>query len=217
MDSNDTDYTLKCPRRGLIIEAKKEGIYFDIPSGYSNRRYRIKTLKRDVPGLGEAISQASGYCQKHGTPYGAITNGHQFVCFIGSRQDGLAPEDGDAIVFDSFEAMLDDFRLLWDILSKPGVIERNLQKKLLQGDLPVLPNKLSETLTHFPGVKNRNILQTDLQILADLVFEDIVSAQELEEQFLEKCYCQSGALSQYALISKRLLAERYKALFSKWV
>jgi len=63
-------------------------------------------------------------------------------------------------------------------------------------------------------VKNRNILQTDLQILADLVFEDIVSAQDLEEEFLEKCYCLSGALSQYGLISKRLLAERYKALFA---
>jgi hypothetical protein len=64
-----TDYTLKCPRRGLIIEAKREGIYFDIPSGYSNKRYRIKTLKRDIPRLGDAILQASGYCQERGTPY----------------------------------------------------------------------------------------------------------------------------------------------------
>ena len=53
-----------------------------------------------------------------------------------------------------------------------------------------------------------------MQILADLVFEDIISSKELEGQFLRKCYCQSGALSQYALISKNLLSKRYEALFS---
>lgn len=62
-------------------------------------------------------------------------------------------------------------------------------------------------------MKNRNIIQTDLEILADLVFEDIISSQELEDEFLKNCYCQSGALSQYALVSKSLLANRYTALF----
>lgn len=58
-----TDYTLKCPRRALIVEAKKEGMYFDIPSGYSNGRYQIKTLKRDVRFFADAFAQASGYCK----------------------------------------------------------------------------------------------------------------------------------------------------------
>ncbi|MFH1941388.1 MAG: hypothetical protein ABIL68_04730 [bacterium] len=194
-----SDYTLMCPRRTVIVEAKREGLYFEIPSGYSNRRYRIKTLIKDVEELGAAILQASDYCQKRGAPFGVVTNGHQLAAFIGSRQDGLAPDEGDAFVFESFEALCKDFHLLWDLLSKPGVISRKLQKHLLESDQSILPRKLSETISHFPGIKNRNVLQTDLQILADFVIEDIVAAQQLEDEFLEYCYCKSGALSQYAL------------------
>jgi len=197
----------------MIVEAKREGVYFDLPQGFTNRRYKLKTLIDDVPDLGEAIGQVAGYCQQSGTPFAVVTNGHQLVAFIASRQDGLAPTGGDAFVFESLSAAQDDFRTFWDLFSKPGVVERNLQKKLLQGDTPILPQKLSETVTQFPGQKNRNVLQTNLQILADLVFEDIAGSQELEEQFLGKCYCQSGALSQYALISKTLLSSRYEALF----
>ncbi len=213
IDGQYADYTLLCPRRMVIVEAKKEGIYFDIPSGLSNRQYAIKTLSRDVPGLGDAITQAAGYCQQRGTPYGVVTNGHQLVIFLGSREDGLAPEEGRAIVFESMSTMQADFHTLWQSLAKPGVSERSLHRLLLVADNPILPKKLSELVSPYPGVKNRNIIQTDLQILADLVFEDIISSQELEDDFLRDCYCQSGALSQYALVSKSLLANRYAALF----
>ena len=208
-----SDYTLHCPRRTVIVEAKKEGTYFDIPLGLSNREYNIPTLIKDIPSLGEAIRQAASYCQQRGTPFGIVTNGHQLVAFLGSRQDGLPPEEGRAVVFESLDAMLSDFHVFWNLFSKPAVIERNLLKKLVGVDIDILPKKLSEIITPFPGIKNRNILQTDLQILADLIFEDIISAHELEFEFLQKCYCQSGALSQYALISKSLLANRYAALF----
>ncbi|NIM97294.1 MAG: hypothetical protein GTO24_04185 [candidate division Zixibacteria bacterium] len=214
-DGTYADYTLLCPRRVLIVEAKREGTYFDIPVGFSNRQYAISTLSKDIPDLGRAINQAAEYCQRRGTPYGAITNGHQLIAFLGSRQDGLATEEGRAIVFESLDAMLGDFLMFWEMLSKPGVSERNLHKKLLATDIPILPKRLSETISDFPGIKNRNVIQTDLQILADLVFEDIISSQELEEEFLRDCYCQSGALSQYALISKSLLSRRYAALFEK--
>ncbi|MCE5210631.1 MAG: hypothetical protein LLG40_03660 [Deltaproteobacteria bacterium] len=207
------DYTLMCPRRMLILEAKKEGVYFNIPEGRSNRQNSIKTLVKDVPELGDAIKQAAGYCQQRGTPYAAVSNGHQLVAFLGSRDDGLSPEEGRAFVFESTAALVEDFHTLWNILSKPGVAERNLHKRLVSPDTPILPKKLSELIAPFPGVKNRNVIQTDLQILADLIFEDIISAHELEDEFLEECYCQSGALSQYALVSKELLASRYTALF----
>ena len=213
LDNTYTDYELLCPRRTVIVEAKREGIYFEIPSGISNKQYNIKTLAGDVPKLGDAIHQAALYCQHRGAPFGVVTNGYQLIAFIGSRQDGLPPEDGRAIVFNSLDDMYDNFALLWASLSKSGVIEKNLFKKLVGTDVPIIPKKLSENIVGYPGIKNRNIIQTDLHILADLVFEDIVSARELEDQFLHDCYCQSGALSQYALISKDLLFKRYISLF----
>lgn len=213
LEGNYSDYTFIYPRRVLIVEAKKEGIYFDIPSDLSNGIYNIKTLERDVPNLGKAIVQVSSYCQQRGVPFACVCNGHQMVIFVGSRQDGKAPSEGKALVFESFDKMIKNFRLLWDSISKQGVLERNIQKLLLDTDESILPQKLSQLSSKYPGIKNRNILQTDMQILADLVFEDIISSRELESQFLEKCYCQSGALSQYALISKNLLSKRYESLF----
>ena len=208
------DYVLLCPRHMVVVEAKKEGIYFEIPPGRANRQYRIKTLTKDIPELGDAISQAAKYCQQRGIPYAVVTNGHQLVAFLGSREDGLPPEEGRALVFESMEAMLADFKTLWTSLAKPGVSERSLHRLLLADDSPVLPKKLSEQVSPYPGVKDRNIIQTDLQIMADLVFEDIISSSELEDEFLKNCYCNSGALSQYALVSKSLLASRYDALLN---
>jgi hypothetical protein len=39
--------------------------------------------------------------------------------------------------------------------------------------------------------------------------QDIVKAKELEDDFLRECYCTSGALSQYALITRDILKSRY--------
>jgi hypothetical protein len=69
------------------------------------------------------------------------------------------------------------------------------------------------THTPYPGFKGRNPFQTDLKILSDLVLEDIPRGEQVEEEFLKECYCPSGALSQYALISKEILRARYSALF----
>jgi hypothetical protein len=110
--------------------------------------------------------------------------------------------------------MFNNFLSFWQLLSKPGVSEKHLFSRLLETEIPHLPKKLSQVVKSFPGIKNRNTMQADLQILADLIVEDISRALELEEEFLLKCYCQSGALSQYALLSKSILSHRYEALFS---
>lgn len=44
---------------------------------------------------------------------------------------------------------------------------------------------------------------------------DVVDHQDAERQFYEQCYCESGALPQHALVSKRMLAARYTSLFDR--
>ena len=208
-----TDYSLFCPRRSLIVEAKKEGVYFEVPAGYSALEYSLTSLCRDNPQIKSAVEQAIGYCQSRGTPLGAVCNGHQLICFVASRNDGLPPLEGKAVVFCSLQRMIDDFFRLWQYLSKPGVQEKNLERHLLGTDISLLPVKLSASILSYPGIKGRNILQTDLQILGELVIEDIVRTREIETDFIKECFCLSGALSQYALVSKSILEHRYAALF----
>jgi hypothetical protein len=109
--------------------------------------------------------------------------------------------------------MLDNFHKFWEVLSKPGVEHKKLYYQLTGNIEEAVPSKLSSSIMNYPGTVNRNILQADLKDLSETVIEDLVKTQELETEFLENYYAQSGALSQYALISKNILEARYAALF----
>lgn len=208
-----TDYVFLAPRRLFIVEAKKEGDYFELPAGETRLEQSLPSLSKRYPNLKEALQQAAGYCQSRGVPFGAVTNGHQLVAFVGTRSDGLPPLEGRALVFPSLQFMLDNFLEFWQAVSKPGIQEKRLQHRLLGEGLPELPPKPSATITSYPGVKGRNNLQTDLQIVSELVIEDLPRSRDVEDRFLEECYSQSGALSQYALTSRAILQARYAALF----
>ena len=151
-----------------------------------------------------AMRQSKGLC-----------NGHQIVAFIGSRSDGIPPIDGHCLIFQSLDEMAADFRTLWENLSKPGVAAYTLTSTLNQDNVQPPPEKLSHRIPNYPGFKNRNPFQTDLQILGGLFIEDVVRVPQLEDDFLKHCYAPSGALSQHALISKQILQARYSSLFEK--
>jgi len=209
-----TDYTFSTTRRVLIVEAKREGTYFQLPVGVRQREYAIPSLCRDYDDLGVAIKQASGYCQARGVPVGAVCNGHQVVAFVATRSDGTPPLQGRALVFPSLNEMLAGFLDLWNELSRPGLTAAHLEARLLGRAPSPVPAKLSAGILGYPGMKDRNPFQTDLQIVSELVLEDLARGQELEDDFLRECYCKSGALSQYALISKDILSTRYSSLFA---
>lgn len=212
-DGEYADYTFLAPRRIMIVEAKREGRYFEVPAGENRVVAKIQTVCRDNSDLEAAIKQAMGYCQKRGVPIGVVANGHQLVAFLGNRTDGISPMEGRAMVFPSFECMSGQFLRLWQALSRPGIEEKQLYNELLGDALAELPPKLATKIHGYPGIKARNVFQTDLQIVAELVIEDITRAPELEKSFLKECYCESGALSQHSLVSKAILETRYAALF----
>lgn len=207
------DYTFSAPRRILIVEAKKEGDYFELPAGAERLEHSLQSLLHDYRDLKRAIEQVATYCHTRGVPFACVSNGHQLVAFVALRTDGRSPFEGKALVFRSLASMSGNFLELWQALSKPGVEAKNIQMRLLGTSIPEVPPKLSAGIPSYPGIKDRNIFQTDLQILSDLVLEDITHSPELEATFLKESYCQSGALSQHALISKTILSARYQALF----
>lgn len=216
MNGTFTDYSFHCPECLLIVEAKKEGIYFELPVGTTKIHYDIQYFSKHAPPVYEAIAQALQYCQARGTPYGMVCNGHQIVCFMGSRVDGRPPEQGKALVFDSLEMLEKHFLLAWQCLSRPGILARRLSLELQDVTIAPIPEKLSARITGYPGFKSRNPLQTDLQILSDLLLEDItrIAGEDEGPEFVRQCYCSSGALSQYSMISKEILRARYSAMFS---
>ena len=209
-----TDYELGDPPM-LVIEAKREGSAFEMPAGWDKPTCKLSTISQISPAMNDAIKQALKYAMERGVPYAAVCNGWQLVAFLASRQDGVRPIDGRALVFSSPESMSARFRQLWDTLSYPGLTSGFLTSLLAAPVVVAPPEKLSARLVDYPGFKNRNEIATDLQILGGLFLEDLGRDPDYEEEFLQATYCKSGALSQYALVSKEILQARYAGTFEQ--
>jgi len=65
----------------------------------------------------------------------------------------------------------------------------------------------------FPVFRYKTDTQSTLGSIAELLIQDVPESDEVEKQFLAQCYCDTGALSRDSLLSRRLLAARYAALF----
>ena len=210
-DGEYVDYSLGRPVTRMIVEAKREGSHFTIPVGITSLIHRLTSLTdgKDGKALKAALQQAAGYCARRGVQLAAVCNGTQIAAYLGVRTDAIPPLEGSALVFTSLSAMRENFSELWSNLSRPGVEARNLHVTLREGELPTVPPPLSAQIAHYPGYKRRNDIQTGLQILADLFLEDITRDPTLQDEFLKSTYATSGALSQYALVSKRILESRY--------
>ena len=213
-ESGYSDYELGTPSSALI-EAKREGINFVLPAGWDKPTARLETLFSSSSEIEDAVRQALNYALQRGIPFGAICNGHQLVAFVASRQDGVPPIRGTALIFTSLEDMFKRFPQLWDALSPPGVAAGELSRLLNAEVVSAPPEKLAARIVGYPGYKNRNPIATDLQILGGLFLEDIAREPKLEDEFLRETYCTSGALSQYALVSRELLQARYASTFEK--
>lgn len=207
-----TDYTLRAPRPCVLLEAKKEGKCFEIPAGAAHGKYRIPNLLKGNDGLRSTMQQVANYCQNRGVQIALVSNGHQLLAYVAVRTDGVPPLQGDAVVFGSLQSMAGQFLQLWNYLSPQSLQEETLIHALLGDYQENLPPKLSAATRGYPGIKKRTMAQTDLQIVGELILEDVTRSRELEPRFLSYCYSKSGALSQYALISRQILEARYSAL-----
>ncbi len=207
------DYAVGAPAVEMILEAKREGATFTLPSGISGNRVVDLPTARTDPTMKAAIDQVTRYCQSRGVPIGLICNGHQLVAFYASRQDGVPPMEGRALSFSSLIEMHDEFNLFWNYLSRDGIAARNLQRALFGRTFRALaPVKLSDRLENYPGFRTRTVLETDLKILGGLFIQDLENEPEISDDFLHSCYVASGALSQYSLVSREILQARYDSL-----
>jgi len=77
-----SDYELGFPKKRLLVEAKREGIYFEVPAGFSKNKCDLKTIYSLSKDIEKAVEQSIGYCNKRGIPISVVTNGHQYIVFI---------------------------------------------------------------------------------------------------------------------------------------
>lgn len=209
-----TDYELGNPR-ALILEAKREGVTFELPvkpiKSLTQPVRSIIDLNREAK---KAIEQVQGYCATRGVRYAIISNGSQLIAFIATRFDGKSPFEGTAFVIDGFEQLERNFAQVYNLLSPLAIEAHKLSQFLEANGIVGIPYKLSSQLHNYPSFRYQTDSANQLRMVAELLLEDITRTPDVETSFYQECYCESGALAQDALVSKNLLKTRYAALFN---
>ncbi|WP_156748367.1 hypothetical protein [Mycobacterium sp. 1465703.0] len=213
VDGEYLDYVLGNPERRAVVEAKRTARTFDVPAGVESGLLDLATVRTYNISNEKAVDQVLDYCQTSGIGPAILANGHQFLGFLGSRSDGRKPTDGKAIYYNSLDDIYNDFPRFWDYFSRDGLIRGDLTRVLQLGSTaPPPPAPLSSRIHEYPGFRVGSDMETDLRILGDLFIQDIVREESITDEFLTECYCSSGALSQYAVVSKEILRSRYTVL-----
>lgn len=189
------DYVLRKGSGGvsLLIEAKKEGIYFKLPATYNNQKtsrwIKISELLTDES-ISDAMHQVRNYCIAEGYEYAAITNGHEWIFFrpyvVGAKWDSMR-----AYVICSLQFFVEDFTSATNLLSYQAVTEKNS----IRTHLAIQENENrpqffpKEKITAYNQSVRTNRLAHILRPLANSYF-GILSADDPD--FMSTCYIRNG-------------------------
>lgn len=191
IDPGYADYVLKKENGDdlLFIEAKKEGVYFEIPLAYSSTEtssyISIKKLISDE-NIGKAVRQVRNYCFDTGCEYAAITNGHEWI-FFKTFERGKRWDDLQAFVIRKLNFFVDEYTKAINSFSFTAVTENASLSSLLTTFKPkdrgiFYPKEKILTYSH-PITSNR--LASTLRPLANNYFGVI---SDDDPDFMEKCY-----------------------------
>lgn len=191
-----SDYILLRPNRvpAIIVEAKREGTYFEIPPNFNHgklyREVRVKALLSSTD-LAAALLQAQRYCADEGCEFGAVTNGRQLVIFKAFERD-RSWKDLPALVISGINYFQDQYADGIDLLGYSSVVERNsLQRRFrhkTQATREVFYPK--EKITTFNQIVNANSLAVVLRPIVQRYFGPL----DIDDpEFVDKCYVNQRA------------------------
>ena len=185
------DYHLLRPngKPALIVEAKRTGVYFDLPANFNLRKpfraVKTRTLLTSN-GLKAAIIQAQRYCADEGCEYGAVTNGVQFVLFK-AFQRGKAWRDLTALVVSNVAWFATNYTDALRLLGYSSIVERQSLLEAFEGGNPDSREIFfpKERIVSFNQTINSNALARHIRCLVQRYFGPI----DVEDpEFVDKCY-----------------------------
>lgn len=169
----------------LILEAKKYGDYFEIPSSKTNRSYKINGSISSSANLYDAINQVHSYCTEVGCKYAAVFNGYQFVIFP-AISIGKPWRDGFCVVYNSFDDIKNNFNQFWNTLAYDNVINGSLISYIEKGKSVKKFQKLISEIYNPDQSWARNELYTYIQPYCDFVFSELLD--DARTEVLKECY-----------------------------
>lgn len=204
-----SDYHLGRPPKA-VLEAKREAKLFEVPpTGNPSVVRKIQTLVQASKTFEDAVHQVIPYCAIHGVQIAIICNGPQlaiFQVFI----PGQSPLDGECYFFNGFNSYIEYFALLWKLISPEGITENCAYRDLALHRNPRIPPKASISIPEPLKYRYRNNFQENLRSLSSVLLEEIEDNPTLKHSFYKECYVPIEANNRHLLLSKNIIAARYK-------
>lgn len=199
------DYVMRVNGSGLIVEAKKIEIGFELPAGIDNSsRLTIGRLLNREKNIDQHYNQVLKYCLDAGIPFGCFTNGLEWVVFPAIRTDGVQHHMSRVIVFKGLEEIGKNFVTFWNVLSKEAVRTRTTNSVLLTETKPIPISYVINDRYRRHEVLNRNTLATVLSPILPEYFGDLAGWDTLDR--LKSCYVEGAPWSE-ATKDKRELSK----------
>ncbi|UCI26740.1 type I restriction enzyme HsdR N-terminal domain-containing protein [Mesorhizobium sp. B2-8-5] len=203
------DYVLGVPQKA-VVEVKREAIsYGDLPPGKPSIVRKLEPLIAASKEFKSSIYQVISYCSLLGVPLAIVCNGPQLAIFQ-VMTPGQSPLTGECFFFNGFQSYLDDFTLLWTLLSPEGVSENRAYRQIALHRNPRLPEKASIAIAEPMKLRYRSEFQENLRALSSLLLEEIEDNPSLKPAFYRDCYVSTEANNRHLLLSKQIIAARYK-------
>lgn len=187
------DYIIRVASTSMIVEAKRVGEAFLIPSARGS--YKLGGILSSGA-VGEAICQVRDYCRKKSVPFAVATNGSAWVIFPAVRTDQVTFEETQARVFKDLLQVKERFVEFWELLSRQRVIEGNLEAELLGTNNSEQTTHRLLSLLKEPGYRlGRNSLYEHIEpaVVAALTDEALLETPDA----LSACYIKSSDRVKY--------------------
>lgn len=130
VEGNRADYILKnkANKPILIIESKKQGVYFELPTTVnftkSFQKISIDKLISD-DNIRDAINQVKEYCEDLLCQYGAITNGIVWIIFKTTPTNQKPWKKLPAFVIKDLDFFINDYTTATNLLGYTSMVELN--------------------------------------------------------------------------------------------
>lgn len=204
-----SDYLLGRPPKA-VLEAKREAILFDLPpTGNKSVLRKLEPLLRTSKTFTSAVHQVIQYCAIRGAQIAIVCNGPQLAIFQ-AIVPGQSPLEGECYFFNGLDAYIENFVLLWKLLSPEGITENCAYRDLALHRNPRLPPKASTSIPEPFKYRYRNEFQENLRSLSALLLEEIEDNPQLKSSFYQECYVPIEANNRHLLLSKNIISARYK-------
>lgn len=185
------DYILKKSNDDpiIIIEAKKEGVFFELPHPQSKTDLSDyisinKLLTND--NIKAAMLQARAYCQDSGSEFACITNGHEWI-FFKTFERGKRWESLKAFVVRNIDFFRVEYTRAYNTLSYDSIVERLSLQSLLTSAPPKDRNIFftKERIPSYSHAITAHRLAAPLRPIVGHYFGVIADD---DNEFMDRCY-----------------------------